>query len=156
MRLYLLRGPGCTQRCDARCARVLCTPRGTCRRRYCTSALCCQVHAALCVVVAARARAQPEPRPAAALQVKFDIDNTKPGWSQLHPKYIIDQMHSLQKRLVVVAGKDGLSKEAQRNATVTFLSHLRSHVASKRVLAEYKLNQQVGGCHTAIRAPRDV
>lgn len=61
-------------------------------------------------------------------------------------------MRQLQQRLVVVAGTDGLSKEAQRNATVNFLSHLRSRLASKRVLAEYKLNQQVrcgaagGGC----------
>jgi hypothetical protein len=53
-------------------------------------------------------------------------------------------MRQLQQRLVVVAGTDGLSKEAQRNATVNFLSHLRSRLASKRVLAEYKLNQQVG------------
>jgi len=34
----------------------------------------------------------------------------------------------------VVVGKDGLSTEAQRNATITFMALLRASLASKRVL----------------------
>jgi hypothetical protein len=39
-----------------------------------------------------------------------------------------------QKNQIVVVGKDGLSTEAQRNATVTFMALLRASLASKRVL----------------------
>ena len=41
---------------------------------------------------------------------------------------------------MVVTGVDPISKEAQRNATVLFMSLVRSTMASKRVLSEYKLN----------------
>ena len=43
-------------------------------------------------------------------------------------------MKELCSKLSVVVGEDGLSKEAQRNATVMFMSLLRSNLASKRVL----------------------
>jgi hypothetical protein len=88
---------------------------------------------------------RPPPRPLNT-QVKFGIDAGRKGWCGLSPKYVIDKMGELMPRLVVVAGDDDLSREAQRNATVTFLSHLRSHLASKRVLHEFKLTEQVGGC----------
>ena len=39
-------------------------------------------------------------------------------------------------------GQDALSKEAQRNATLLFFSHLRATFASKRVLREYKLTPE--------------
>ena len=39
-------------------------------------------------------------------------------------------------------GPDALSKEAQRNATLLFFSHLRATFASKRVLREYKLTPE--------------
>ena len=42
----------------------------------------------------------------------------------------------------VVDGPDALSKEAQRNATLLFFSHLRATFASKRVLREYKLTAE--------------
>ena len=42
----------------------------------------------------------------------------------------------------VVDGPDALSKEAQRNATLLFFSHLRATFASKRVLKEYKLTAE--------------
>ncbi len=42
----------------------------------------------------------------------------------------------------VVDGPDALSKEAQRNATLLFFSHLRATFASKRVLREYKLTPE--------------
>ena len=35
---------------------------------------------------------------------------------------------------MVVVGRDGLSIEAQRNATITFMALLRASLASKRVL----------------------
>jgi hypothetical protein len=44
----------------------------------------------------------------------------------------------LSQKLVVVVGDDDLSREAQRNATTTFMTHLRSTLASKRVLQEYR------------------
>ena len=39
-------------------------------------------------------------------------------------------------------GKDPLSTEARRNATFLFHAHLRATLASKRVLAEYRLDEQ--------------
>ena len=42
----------------------------------------------------------------------------------------------------MVDGPDALSKEAQRNATLLFFSHLRATFASKRVLREYKLTPE--------------
>jgi len=47
-------------------------------------------------------------------------------------------MQELSQKLVVVDGVDDLSKEAQRNATTTFMTHLRATLASKRVLGEYR------------------
>lgn len=43
----------------------------------------------------------------------------------------------LSEKLIVVVGQDDLSKEAQRNATTTFMTNLRANLASKRVLGEY-------------------
>ncbi len=42
----------------------------------------------------------------------------------------------------VVDGPDELSKEAQRNGTLLFFTHLRATFASKRVLREYKLTPE--------------
>lgn len=42
----------------------------------------------------------------------------------------------------MVAGEDGLSKEAQRNATTMFMALLRGNLASKRILKDYKLTQE--------------
>jgi len=47
-------------------------------------------------------------------------------------------IQELSQKLVVVDGVDDLSKEAQRNATTTFMTHLRATLASKRVLGEYR------------------
>lgn len=46
-------------------------------------------------------------------------------------------LQELSEKLVVVVGNDELSKEAQRNATTTFMTNLRATLASKRVLGEY-------------------
>lgn len=51
-------------------------------------------------------------------------------------------MKALSEKLVVVVGDDPLSVEAQRNATILFMSLLRSTLASKRVLAEFKLKHE--------------
>ena len=41
-----------------------------------------------------------------------------------------------------VDGPDPLSREAQRNATLLFLSHMRATFAAKRVLREYRLSPE--------------
>ena len=41
-----------------------------------------------------------------------------------------------------VDGPDPLSREAQRNATLLFLSHMRATFAAKRVLREYRLTRE--------------
>lgn len=51
-------------------------------------------------------------------------------------------MRELQEKLMVVDGPDELSREAQRNATLLFLSHLRATFASKRVIREYRFTQE--------------
>lgn len=48
----------------------------------------------------------------------------------------------LCQKLKVVDGQDRLSQEAQKNATLLFMSHLRATLASKRVLGEYKLTYE--------------
>jgi hypothetical protein len=49
------------------------------------------------------------------------------------PVEVITGVKKLLGKLIVVPGKDGLSEEAQRNATVLLLAHVRSVLASKRV-----------------------
>ena len=44
------------------------------------------------------------------------------------------QVQDLCGRLNVVSGQDGLSLEAQRNATIMSMSLLRANLASKRML----------------------
>lgn len=44
--------------------------------------------------------------------------------------------------LQIVPGSDALSMEAQTNATLLFMSMIRGTLASKRVLREYRLNQE--------------
>jgi DNA-directed RNA polymerase II subunit RPB1 len=56
---------------------------------------------------------------------------------------IAETVSRLCKNIVVVPGKDTLSIEAQKNATLLFSSLLRSTLSSKRVLQEYRLTPQV-------------
>jgi RNA polymerase Rpb1, domain 6 len=49
------------------------------------------------------------------------------------PVEVITGVKALLEKLIVVPGKDGLSEEAQRNATVLLFAHIRSALASKRV-----------------------
>lgn len=66
--------------------------------------------------------------------------------TNLDPVEVVKKVKELCQRLVVVPGEDGLSKEAQRNATVMFLSLMRSHLASKRLLKVCGGGQGVRGC----------
>ncbi|KAF8885266.1 hypothetical protein CPB84DRAFT_1850463 [Gymnopilus junonius] len=74
-----------------------------------------------------------------AIQI-FHVDRRKP--SDLDPAYIVDAVHELEKRLIVVRGDDHLSKEAQDNATLTFRMHLRATFASRRVLEKFHLTRE--------------
>ncbi|KAH0863267.1 hypothetical protein HID58_080478 [Brassica napus] len=82
-------------------------------------------------------------------QKTFKIDLRK--ISDMHPVEIVDAVDKLQERLLVVPGEDGLSVEAQKNATLFFNILLRSTLASKRVLEEYKLSPpgEMIGCVAA-------
>lgn len=74
-------------------------------------------------------------------QRQFRCSSNEP--SSLHPKLIIETVANLcENDLIVVPGDDPLSKEAQFNATLLFQCLLRSKLASKRVLKDYRLNEQ--------------
>jgi len=70
---------------------------------------------------------------------QFRIDKNQP--SDLHPKDVIQKVNALMERLVVVVGDDILSVEAQKNATTLYQILIRSLLASKRVLMEYRLTE---------------
>jgi DNA-directed RNA polymerase II subunit RPB1 len=70
---------------------------------------------------------------------QFRIDSSQP--SILHPKIVIDKVTALLTRLVIVPGNDKLSVEAQSNATIMFRILVRSMLACKRVLKEYRLTE---------------
>jgi DNA-directed RNA polymerase II subunit RPB1 len=74
-----------------------------------------------------------------ALQI-FHIDRRKP--SDLDPADIVDAVHELGKRLVVVRGDDPLSQEAQANATLNFKMHLRATLATRHVLEKHHLTRE--------------
>ncbi|CAL9110471.1 unnamed protein product, partial [Musa textilis] len=73
-------------------------------------------------------------------QKTFKIDPRRP--SDMHPMEIVDAVDKLQERLKVVPGDDLLSTETQRNATLLFGILLRSTLASKRVMKEYRLTRE--------------
>jgi DNA-directed RNA polymerase II subunit RPB1 len=70
---------------------------------------------------------------------QFRIDRSQP--SDLHPKTIITKVGELLDRLTVVVGDDPLSIEAQNNATTLYRILVRSMLASKRVLKEFRLSE---------------
>ncbi|KAL8143181.1 hypothetical protein V2J09_016213 [Rumex salicifolius] len=73
-------------------------------------------------------------------QKLFKIDKRRR--SDMHPMEIVEAVDKLQERLKVVPGDDFLSMEAQKNATLFFNILLRSTLASKRVLKEYRLSRE--------------
>eukprot|EP00567_Pseudictyota_dubia_P008672 CAMPEP_0197446890 /NCGR_PEP_ID=MMETSP1175-20131217/11704_1 /TAXON_ID=1003142 /ORGANISM="Triceratium dubium, Strain CCMP147" /LENGTH=1752 /DNA_ID=CAMNT_0042978061 /DNA_START=220 /DNA_END=5478 /DNA_ORIENTATION=- len=72
-------------------------------------------------------------------QRQFRIDKTQP--SDLHPKDVLQKVQALIDRLVIVVGDDVLSVEAQNNATTLYRILIRSMLASKRVLMEWRLSE---------------
>jgi len=68
---------------------------------------------------------------------QFCIDRAQP--SDMHPKDVIRKVSELLTRLTVVVGEDALSIEAQSNATTLYCILIRSLLACKRVLMEYRL-----------------
>ncbi|KAF3639064.1 hypothetical protein FXO38_22876 [Capsicum annuum] len=61
---------------------------------------------------------------------------------RIHPMEIIEVVDKLQERLKVVPGDDYLRMAAQKNATLFFNILLRSALASKKVLKEYRLSRK--------------
>ena len=59
----------------------------------------------------------------------------------LSPLKVVQEVRQLCSELHVVVGEDELSLEAKRNATLLFHVFLRATLASKRVLAEYRLSE---------------
>ncbi|KAG7372289.1 DNA-directed RNA polymerase subunit A' [Nitzschia inconspicua] len=72
-------------------------------------------------------------------QLQFRIDIGQP--SDLHPRTIMTKIAELLDRLTVVVGDDPLSVEAQNNATSLYRILIRSMLASKRVLKEFRLSE---------------
>lgn len=60
----------------------------------------------------------------------------------LSPVYVIDQLENLNSRLLVVAGNDSRSKEAQFNGTLLFRIHLRSHLSAKTCTVVKRMTQE--------------
>lgn len=69
----------------------------------------------------------------AKAQALFATQASQAVDTSLGPEQIINGVRSLLQKLMVVPGKDELSSEAQRNATVLLFNHIRSTLASKRV-----------------------
>ena len=71
-------------------------------------------------------------------QRQFNINMSEP--SSLQPLYVVNKVKELcEKELIVVRGDDRISKEAQENATLLFKMLVRSKLATKRVLRDYRL-----------------
>ncbi|KAM9911702.1 hypothetical protein OXX69_003265 [Metschnikowia pulcherrima] len=61
--------------------------------------------------------------------------------SDLRLEEIVEGVQSLCTKLLVLRGKTELIKEAQENATLLFQCLLRSRLAARRVIEEFKLNK---------------
>jgi DNA-directed RNA polymerase II subunit RPB1 len=70
---------------------------------------------------------------------QFRIDKSQ--HSDLHPRDVIKKVTGLVERLVVVVGDDALSVEAQINATTLYSILLRSLLATKRILKDFRLTE---------------
>lgn len=73
-------------------------------------------------------------------QQTFHIDHTKP--SDLTIKDIVIGVKDLQENLLVLRGKNEIIQNAQQDAVTLFCCLLRSRLASRRVIQEYKLTKQ--------------
>eukprot|EP00939_MAST-03C_sp_MAST-3C-sp1_P000648 g648.t1 len=72
-----------------------------------------------------------------------DVSKAQPSQRKPLVEYIIEEVRKLLTECIVVPGRDELSREAQVNATRLFGIMVRSKLASKRVMAEYKLKKEV-------------
>ncbi|KAL6937744.1 DNA-directed RNA polymerase II subunit rpb1 [Hanseniaspora osmophila] len=73
-------------------------------------------------------------------QNTFKIDITKP--TDLTIEEIINGIKKLEEKFIVLRGKGHILEEAQDNAITLFCCLLRSRLASKRIIFEYRLNRQ--------------
>ena len=62
--------------------------------------------------------------------------------TDLSPVYVANKVSALCKRLVVVPGRDPISKEAQSNAILLYSVHLRGALASKVIAMQHRLSKQ--------------
>ena len=70
----------------------------------------------------------------------FNIDQNI-SKTLLSPLKVVEEVSNLCQRLIVIRGKDALTIEAQANATLLFTILLRSMLASKRLIREYRLTE---------------
>lgn len=73
-------------------------------------------------------------------QQTFRIDHTKP--TDLTIRDVVYGVRELEEKLLVLRGKSEIIQEAQRNAITLFCCLLRSRLATRRVIQEYKLTKQ--------------
>ncbi|CAR30106.1 DNA-directed RNA polymerase II subunit RPB1 [Lachancea thermotolerans CBS 6340] len=73
-------------------------------------------------------------------QQTFRIDQTKP--TDLTIRDVVYGVKELQEKLLVLRGKSKILQEAQQNAVTLFCCLLRSRLATRRVIQEYRLNKQ--------------
>lgn len=73
---------------------------------------------------------------------KIQFGLTERGKTDLLPTTVIDTIKALLDECVVIPGTDRLSVEAQANATLLWQILVRSTLASKRVIAEYRLTSE--------------
>ncbi|AGO11854.1 AaceriADR086Cp [[Ashbya] aceris (nom. inval.)] len=73
-------------------------------------------------------------------QQTFRIDATKP--TDLSIQDVVLGVRRLQEQLLVLRGKSQILKEAQENAITLFCCLLRSRLATRRVITEYRLTKQ--------------
>jgi DNA-directed RNA polymerase II subunit RPB1 len=62
--------------------------------------------------------------------------------SSLDPRIVVDSVKQLCSELIIVVGDDPISREAQYNATLLFQIFVRSKLATKRVLRDYRLSRE--------------
>ncbi|KAM0329387.1 hypothetical protein ACHAQA_004694 [Verticillium albo-atrum] len=61
--------------------------------------------------------------------------------SDLTPQDVIPAVAAMLERMTVVRGQDGLSREADYNATILFKAHMRSRLSFKRIACMQRLNK---------------
>jgi DNA-directed RNA polymerase II subunit RPB1 len=75
-------------------------------------------------------------------QRQFHINTNEP--CPIHPKVVLEAVSKIwtHEHFVIVRGNDPISKEAQQNATLLFQMLIRSKLATKRVLRDYRLTKE--------------